>query len=156
MTGFQGMVGFDISYAFIRRAGMVENHPWYNFPQCASIVLGRPRWLSYTYGMGCSSTVCGFYPDVIGELFHTFHSLSPCGCLTQSVLKAALKRYHFIFSECGAVYVNEIGFTKLSDICTCIYMNKINNFRWLGIVIWLRLFYAIQNIVIYTGNTERN
>ena len=30
MTGFQGMVGFDISYGFIRRAGMVENHPWYN------------------------------------------------------------------------------------------------------------------------------
>ena len=27
MTGFQGMVGFDISYGFIRRAGMVENHP---------------------------------------------------------------------------------------------------------------------------------
>ena len=22
-----GMVGFDISYGFIRRAGMVENHP---------------------------------------------------------------------------------------------------------------------------------
>ena len=26
MTGFQGMVGFDISYDFIRRAGIVENH----------------------------------------------------------------------------------------------------------------------------------
>ena len=30
MTGFQGMVGFDISYDFIHRAGMVENHPCYN------------------------------------------------------------------------------------------------------------------------------
>ena len=30
MTGFQGMVGFDISYGFIRRAGMIKNHPWYN------------------------------------------------------------------------------------------------------------------------------
>ena len=27
MTGFQGMVGFDVSFDFIRRAGMVENHP---------------------------------------------------------------------------------------------------------------------------------
>ena len=27
MTGFQGMVGSDISYDFIGRAGMVENHP---------------------------------------------------------------------------------------------------------------------------------
>ena len=26
----QGMVGFDISYGFICRAGVVENHPWYN------------------------------------------------------------------------------------------------------------------------------
>ena len=27
MTGFQGMVGFDISDGVIRRAGMVEHHP---------------------------------------------------------------------------------------------------------------------------------
>ena len=26
-TGFDGMVGFDISYDFISEAGMVENHP---------------------------------------------------------------------------------------------------------------------------------
>ena len=30
MTGFQGMVGFGVSYDFICRAGMVENRPWYN------------------------------------------------------------------------------------------------------------------------------
>ena len=47
MTGFQGMAGFDISYGFIRRAGMAENHPWYNIQMVTglegSIIECHPR-----------------------------------------------------------------------------------------------------------------
>ena len=58
------MVGFDISYDSIRRAGMVENHPWYNCIHIQRIIphtscLGASLFSNWRTSKHLSSVVAG-------------------------------------------------------------------------------------------------